>query len=293
MRGVHLPARRRSASPVRRPARVKRAANAERDIPTARPATRASSCGPDRDGRATMARPICWSRSAPSHPVCAAGSRAIHERIAWMTRMSARRVITVSPPGLSSRASAAMKRSVLCIHSALRCVPRIDADHPRQQADEVLRRRVIEAHDTADHRRRGPAASVPQDLVAVADELARRDRRVSPPARRRALEQPMARRHAGTSASSPGRSRRRVAPSTSSQHWPDGDDVKHQAVRERRQLEAPRRGELRPAVEDAAHAQEVQRFAERVHRLPRISHAVQYVRDTVVASTCVDDRAMR
>ena len=71
-----------------------------------------------------MARPICGSRSAPSHPVCAAGSFSIHERMAWMTRMSARRVITVSPPGRSSLASAAMKRRVLSSQSML---PLLDA----------------------------------------------------------------------------------------------------------------------------------------------------------------------
>jgi len=55
--------------------------------------------------------------SAPSHPVCAAGSCSIHERIAWMTRMSESRVMTVSPPGRSSFASSAMRRSVLRIQS--------------------------------------------------------------------------------------------------------------------------------------------------------------------------------
>ena len=54
----------------------------------------------------------------PSHPVCAAGSFAIHERIAWMTRMSARRVTTASPPGRMSCASTAIKRSVLWIDSS-------------------------------------------------------------------------------------------------------------------------------------------------------------------------------
>jgi len=53
------------------------------------------------------------SRSAPSHPVCADASLAIQERIAWMTRMSASRVMTVSPPVRSSRASALMKRRVV------------------------------------------------------------------------------------------------------------------------------------------------------------------------------------
>ena len=54
----------------------------------------------------------------------AAGSASSHDRIAWMTRMSARRVITASPPGRISRASTAISPSVRVIHSddaALRC----------------------------------------------------------------------------------------------------------------------------------------------------------------------------
>ena len=38
--------------------------------------------------------------------------------MACTTSTSARRVITVSPPGRSAPASAAIRRSVLCIHSA-------------------------------------------------------------------------------------------------------------------------------------------------------------------------------
>ena len=97
---------------------VNRAANAERDMAVSR-----ASAATDQ-GRAgwrctsDMARPMRGSCRAPSQPVCPAGSPAIHERIAWMTRMSDSRVITASPPGRSSRPSAAMSRSVLCIHSA-------------------------------------------------------------------------------------------------------------------------------------------------------------------------------
>ena len=105
-----------------------------------------------------MAWPICRSRSAPSHPVCAAGSRAIHERMAWITRMSARRVITVSPPGRSSLASVAMYRSVLAIHSRSGELHRINGDRPRQQLDEMPRRRVVEAHGAAHEGRQGAAA---------------------------------------------------------------------------------------------------------------------------------------
>lgn len=96
---------------------VKRAAKAERDI-AASDASDPTVQG--REGSRWMSArvpPIWWSESAPSHPVCAFGSCSIHERIAWMTRMSESRVTTASPPGRSSLASAAMRRSALWIHS--------------------------------------------------------------------------------------------------------------------------------------------------------------------------------
>jgi hypothetical protein len=53
-------------------------------------------------------------RTEPSR-LC--GWVARQDRMAWMTRMSASRVITVSPPGRRSLASIAINRSVLWIHS--------------------------------------------------------------------------------------------------------------------------------------------------------------------------------
>ncbi len=47
----------------------------------------------------------------------AAGSVSIQLRIAWMTRMSPSRVMTASPPGRSSLASAAIRRKVPSIHA--------------------------------------------------------------------------------------------------------------------------------------------------------------------------------
>ena len=67
----------------------------------------------ERDRRAELR---VLERAQPT--ALATGSCAIQERIAWITRMSARRVMTVSPPGLSSLASAAMKRSVPWSQSA-------------------------------------------------------------------------------------------------------------------------------------------------------------------------------
>ena len=93
-------------------------------------------------------------------PSARAGSRAIQERIAWMTRMSASRVMTVSPPARSSRASAAMKRSVLWIQSISGELQASTLISLRQKPDEMMRGGVIEANGAADHRRRRAAAAV-------------------------------------------------------------------------------------------------------------------------------------
>jgi hypothetical protein len=58
------------------------------------------------------------SCSAPSQPVRAAGDVSIHARIAWTTRTSDSLVMTASPPGRNSRASAAISRKTACIHVA-------------------------------------------------------------------------------------------------------------------------------------------------------------------------------
>src|SRR5918994_160742 len=51
----------------------------------------------------------------------------------------------------------------------LRAAPRVDTDHPRQETDQLLRGRVIEADRTADETRGRAASSHVDDLVAVAD----------------------------------------------------------------------------------------------------------------------------
>lgn len=66
-----------------------------------------------------IAVPTCTSRSAPSHPVWAAGSVSIHVRIAWITTMSHRRLTTASPPGRVCCVSSAMRSRVARIQSAL------------------------------------------------------------------------------------------------------------------------------------------------------------------------------
>jgi hypothetical protein len=51
-------------------------------------------------------------------------------------------------------------------------IRRLDADHPRQDADEVTRGRVVEADGAADETRRRAAAAVLDDLVPLAELLA-------------------------------------------------------------------------------------------------------------------------
>jgi hypothetical protein len=56
-------------------------------------------------------------------------------------------------------------------------------------------------------------------------------------------------------------------------------EVEHQRVLHRRQDEPPRRTELGAAIKDAAHPQEMKRFAERIHGSPGILvfHAAKYI----------------
>jgi len=96
---------------------VNRAANADRDIASSEASDATVQSRAGSRWMSASARPMWASCSAPSQPRRADGSVRIQERIAWMTRMSPSRVITASPPGRSSRASAASRRSRLSIHS--------------------------------------------------------------------------------------------------------------------------------------------------------------------------------
>src|SRR5918992_730174 len=141
---------------------------------------------------------------------------------------------------------------------------------------------MIEAHGAADHVDCFAAASVAQDLVALAELLAL------------ALELVDARRrHIGLAAQpvtlpvgdecqlaggqTPRRGLWRLEPAASA-----GDDVKPQVALERRQLETERGGELGAAVEGAAQLEEVQRLAERIGRrgpwIAMRAHAISMTR---------------
>src|SRR5918997_1846663 len=128
---------------------------------------------------------------------------------------------------------------------------------------------MIEAHGAADHVDACAAASVAQDLVALAELLAleledARSRRIGLAAQPVALAVGDERQLACGQA--PRLGLWRLEPAASA-----GDDVKPQVALERRELETERGGELRAAVEGAAQLEEVQRLAERIGgRGPRI-----------------------
>jgi hypothetical protein len=66
---------------------VKRAAKAERDIAVARASDATDHGCAGLRWTSDIAWPMRGSCSAPSQPVWPSGSRAIHARIAWITRM--------------------------------------------------------------------------------------------------------------------------------------------------------------------------------------------------------------
>ena len=134
----------------------------------------------------------------------------------------------------------------------------------------MMRGRVIEPNDTADHGRRCPSSSMSEDLVPVADELTRqieefRGRSTS------VADQPVS-LAMRDQREIPGSQKLGIRAFDLEQALTGRYDVEHHAVLERRQFQPPRRGEFGSAVEEAAHAQEVQRFAERVHRAPYVAH---------------------
>src|ERR687894_1171471 len=121
---------------------------------------------------------------------------------------------------------------------------------------------MIEAHGAADHVDACAAASVAEDLVALAELLAleledARSRRIGLAA------QPVALAVGDERQLACGQASRldlwRLEPAASA-----GDDVKPQVALERWQLETERGGELGAAVERAAQLEEVERLAERI-----------------------------
>ena len=150
---------------------MKRAANAERDIASSWASEATVHFRAGSRWMFEIARPIWGSRSAPSQPVCAAGSLSIQARIAWITRMSPRRVITASPPGRSSQASDAISRSMLCIHSGLGELDAAMRIVAGRISIRLPRGRVREAQRPADQAGGRATLAVAKDLVALADEL--------------------------------------------------------------------------------------------------------------------------
>src|SRR5687767_5645447 len=121
---------------------------------------------------------------------------------------------------------------------------------------------MVEAHGAADHVDALAAASVAQDLVALAELLALE---LEDAWRRRVglASQPVALAVGHECQLARGEAPRlglwSLEPAASA-----GDDVKPQVALERGQLEPERGGELGAAVEGAAQLEEVQRLAERI-----------------------------
>ena len=270
---------------------VNRAAKAERDIASSR-ASMATVQG--RSGSLwirAIARPICRSCSALSHPVRAPGSVSSQERIACTTRMSARRVITASLPGRSSPASAAISLSVLCIQSS--------CGEPDASTWIVSGRTSTRLRAAGWSKRTAPqismggsaAAAVAQDLVAVADELALEvEDRWCWRVRVAAKDVPFAVRHEREVAGPEGRG---TAVGRLEQDAAVRDHVEPEVPRHRHQRQAPWRAQLGAAVEGAVHPQVLQRLGERIGRSPGVDrvHWIEYARASQQASRLVDVRA--
>ena len=108
------------------------------------------------------------------------------------------------------------------------------------------------------------AAAVPQMLVAIADQLAWQVEQLCRfDVRRTAQDMTTTVRNERerTRPQHAGVRTRDFEPTLACSH-----DVKHHAILHRRKVQRPRRRELRQAIEGAAHAQEVQRFADWISR---------------------------
>ena len=215
-----------------------------------------------------IARPICGSCSAPSQPVRAAGSR-LDPRADRLDHED------VGEPG-DHRLAAGPQLARLGGHQRAACSassPLAGRRPPTWMTGGRISTRLRAAgwsKRTAPQIsvRRRAAAAVAEDLVAVARPARARGRGCPAPARRArcAATWPAP---CGTSARSPGCSQRACAVVDLEQAAAGGDDVEPQVAGHRRQRQAPRRGELRAAVEGAVHPQEVQRLAERVRPAAR------------------------
>ena len=177
--------------------------------------------------------------------------------------MSASRVITVSPPGRCSLAST--PSSEACSGST---PPRASSTRRTliTLGSSVTSRcggRMIESNHAADDRRRRAAATVAQDFVAVAHLFARQIEELRAVDARFA-RQPMAGAvwHQRESRRAAGRDRRSPSPpgrnDLTSRHGTSGSP--------RAQAESSAQGAVNSerAVDDAAHPQKMQRFAQRV-----------------------------
>ncbi|HEX9783451.1 MAG TPA: hypothetical protein VGA56_12065 [Opitutaceae bacterium] len=144
----------------------------------------------------------------------------------------------------------------------------------RQQRDQALGGGVLETHGAADHRRGRTVVAMAQNFVALAHEFARQVEQLCGPHAAFARENvAFAVRHKHEiTALQPVTLATDFQRAATLRH-----EVKHQAAPHRRQHQSPRCRKLRATVERAGHAQEVQRFTQRIDRRPHlvVVHAVE------------------
>ena len=208
---------------------------------------------------ADKARPICGSRSAPSHPVRASGI-SVDPRA---DRLDHQDIREPGQDGLAARALAArLGRDQT--EGAVDPVRRErlgcgDDDRSRHRRDQIVRCRVAQPNGGADHRCGRAAAAEPQDLIAVGDSLEREveDRRgVAPRSAPDSVAFAM-----GNERNIARAQRHLVGAVRGKPGAPVGDHVEPHVALHRREGEPPWRGQFRVAVEGtrscAAHGAHV------------------------------------
>ena len=156
-----------------------------------------------------------------------------------------------------------------CLHPLRLCGSgRLEMDGRGQGLDEIACCGVVEAHGSADQRRRNSSAAMAKDLVSVADLLTLEIE--DPRCARPALAPQRVPFTVGDEGEVPAPKHDLLRPAALEQNLARDRRVEPHVPRHRRKREPPGRAELRPAVERTAHPHEVERLAERVGRSPRI-----------------------
>lgn len=220
---------------------------------------------------------MCRSFSAPSQPPPPAGGllhpgpqRLDHQHVRQprQHRLAARTQLL----GLGGHESQRLVHPL-----RVRRAPRLDVQHTGQQRDEVARGGLLEADRAAHHLRGLAARAVPDRLVTPTAHLARDVEEVHGRHARGAGEPVALGGGTGTGAA---RHQHEIAQLQQACRLagyiqpapPRRHHVEEQAAGQGRQPQGPGRREVRAAVEDAFHAQALQRFGQRVGLAPEIGN---------------------